>query len=140
MKYVSPIAFTCILTGCAPGYLVGPLPVVSDIGQSSTVIFVRPLRPTGVSVTVTITIDGVETVELGTGEHVTIPIAAGEHLVGVKGVVEITLGRIHKTRTIQAEPGRRYHFRIDHAMLDRVPETEGIELVAKTTALMPQPK
>src|SRR5713101_1093589 len=88
----------------------------------------------------TITIDGVETVELGTGEHVTIPIAAGEHLVGVKGVVEITLGRIHKTQAIQAEPGCTDHFRVEHGMIDRVPETEGRELVAKTTALTPQPK
>jgi len=123
-----------VLAGCAPGYVIGPLPVVSEPERAATVVFVRVLQFAAAGATLTITIDGVETYELGTGEHIVVRVPAGEHLVGVKGGWDLIVARIHPTHVLQAESGRTYYFRIDPvpAGINRTTEAEGRELVAKT--------
>ncbi len=123
-----------LLAGCAPGYPIGPLPVVPDPGRAATVIFVRPSHFAGAGATITLTIDGVETYELGTGEHVAVPVSAGERIVGLKTwSPNILFSRIYPTQTIQAEPSRTYYFRVEpDGRIDRATEAEGRELVAKT--------
>ena len=120
-----------LLAGCAPGYLIGPLPVVPDPGRAATVIFVRPSHFAGAGATITLTIDGVETYELGYWRTCrSVRLCGGAHRRWSPTVLFL---RIYPTQTIQAEPGRTYYFRVEAGgRIDRATEAEGRELVAKT--------
>ena len=122
-----------VTSGCAVGGQVGALPQVPDPARAATVVAIRPYGFEGSGATITITVDGAEIYELGPDEHVAIPVAAGEHMIGAKGWDPALLfTRIHPTETIQAESGRVYYFRVTLGRISRAPEAEGRELVSTT--------
>ena len=80
MRFLPSIVFASVLVaGCAPGYLIAKPPAVPDPAQAATVVIARRSHFVGAGATTTIRIDDVELYELGTGEHVSIAIAPGEH-------------------------------------------------------------
>lgn len=120
-----------LLAGCASGGLVGTLPAVPDPSRAASVVIVRPFSVFGSARAPTITVDGADTYDIGPGEHVVIPVAPGERIIGFKLWDLIT----HRaTVVIQAEPGRTYWF-ITHpgTLIAQITEHEGRELVTKTT-------
>jgi hypothetical protein len=124
------------LAGCATGSVV-QLPEVRDPARVATVVIVRPWAYVGGGSTQTITVDAVETHELGNDEHVVIAVDPGERLIGMKtwDPNVCCFVRIHPTQTIQAEAGRTYFFRITPGRIERATEADGRALVEKTTPL-----
>ena len=77
--------------------------VVSDPGRAATVMIARPFSVFGSARAPTITIDGLETYDLGPGEHVAMAVAPGERIVGMK-IWDFVTRRA--TVKIQTEAGR----------------------------------
>jgi len=82
---------TLLLGGCAHG-LIAPLPDVPE-GTGATVAIIyysewtaSTGRVEGGSAPVKVTVDGLETLGIGTGEYVMLPLPAGERVIGVIGV------------------------------------------------------
>jgi hypothetical protein len=131
-----------LLAGCAPGYLISRPPDVPDSARAAMVVIARPSHFVGAAATTTIRIDDIELYELGTGEHVAIAIAVGEHFVSLKTwdpAMPFPV-RIYPTETIQAEGGRTYYFRVTPGRISRASDAEGRELVADTKPVSNEPR
>jgi hypothetical protein len=86
-----------------------------------------------------IAVDGRDLFGLRSGEHVTFPVAPGEHLIAA----------IHPawmvSAVISAEPGERYYLEMRHSFLGdsrglyRLPEPLALEMMKDTTPLATKP-
>jgi hypothetical protein len=122
-----------LLTGCTSGSLVGALPAVPDPSLAANVVIVRPFSVFGSGRRPTITIDGIDTYDIGPGEHVAIPVAPGERFVGMRIWEFVT---IRGSVKINAEPGRTYYFVVSPGTtITEVSEAEGRALLADTKPL-----
>jgi hypothetical protein len=123
-----------VLTGCATGSVLEPLPAV-DAATAAQIVVVRPTNVwVGNGGTITVTLDGVAIYELGPGEHAAFAVAPGEHLVGRR---YWDFGTMIPTVVIQAESTRTYYFVINvdvnGIQISRVAEADGKAMIAKTT-------
>ena len=121
------------LTACAHGLINPPLAV--DPAKAAAVTVIRPGHFVGVAAGYVVAVDGRDLFGLRSGEHVTFPVAPGEHLVAV----------IHPAWTasaaISAEPGERYYLEMRYSFLGdsrglySVSEPLALEIMKDTTPL-----
>jgi hypothetical protein len=126
------VLMTCLLAGCVSSGPLGQLAPVPD-DRAARIVFARPINVITSGVTTAVKIDGRKLYGLDMGQHVAFAVAAGERILGVEtwdssGFFVVTW----PTAPLQAEAGRTYYYRILPGKLDRVTESEGLELVKQT--------
>jgi hypothetical protein len=120
-----------LFAGCASGGLIGAVPLVPDPTQAATVVVVRPYSILGSGRAPTITVDGLETYDLGPGEHVVMAVAPGDRILGIK-IWEVVTWRT--AVKIQAVAGHAYYFLMAWGpQFVEITENEGRAIMAKTT-------
>jgi hypothetical protein len=108
-------------------------------GSAATVTVIREWYFIGGGATNMITLDGEEIFGLASGEHVTFPVAAGAHVLGVRCFGGLWPAWAHDTAELAAETGKTYFYRIkysaDCATIRRVTEPMAIEGMKDTTPM-----
>ena len=127
-----------LLSGCAHGVL-GPLPPV-DPAQAAEIVVIRPSGFVGCGAPLPVTVDGRDAYGLACGEHVVLPVLAGERIIGVKHRTWFVTDE--NTTALSVAARGRYYLRLDvpglgGPVLNRITEETGRALVEKTTRLTP---
>lgn len=96
-----------VLTSCAHGR-VGPLPTISNPKDAGSLVIIRPSRLLVAASAFKVTVDGAEVGAVGNGEHLTIPVPAGERIIGV--VLTHQWFAREYIQALAVAPGATYHF------------------------------
>jgi hypothetical protein len=130
-----------LLAGCTTHGLIGALPTIPNPTDAAEIVVIREWRFIGGGANLEITLDGAPVYGISTGEHVSLRVAPGYHVVGVfpKGP-----WKNESTVNVQAAPQQRYYFRIETSnplapdfILQPVGAEVGQALMAKTTRISP---
>ena len=122
------------LGGCASGYPLLALPPPPDLTQSAEIVWIRPLGFVGAGVTSALRLDGVDIYELGPGEHLSVRVAPGEHVIGSSGCRYACLTPYRPTLTVQTQSGGHYYFEVSLTDLTPLSDSEGRDAQARTAA------
>jgi hypothetical protein len=128
------LVLALFLTSCATGYPLLSIPPPPDPTQSAEIVWIRPSGFVGAAATSTLRLDGRDIYELGPGEHLSVRVAPGEHVIGSTGCRYACLVPYRPTATVQAQPGGHYYFEVGLTDLTQLPEAEGRAAQARTDA------
>jgi hypothetical protein len=125
-----------LLGGCMTSGLTGALPVVEE-GNAAQIIVIRPSHMKAVGTAYPILIDGVKAYNLGSGEHVTIPVTAGRRILAIRCIAATTIND-DLTRAVTLTRGEPLYFTLEPAVwtcptLTPIPPAEATRLTQDTT-------
>ncbi len=127
-----------LLVGCAAHGRVGALPPLADSAAAAEIVVIREARFVGAALSFYVSLDGTPVFSLGNDQHVIIPVAPGQHLLGIAAG-----GWNGGTSLVQTVAQQRLYYRIHSAptttglRLEAVSAEVGQALMAKTTRLSP---
>jgi len=105
------IALVLILSGCAgPHGLLNPLPVVSSPENSAEVVIVRNNNFAGSAVNYKVTLDALEIMAIGIGEHTRFNVDSGNHAIGVICNGGWAPGDHVNEKSVYMQPGSVHYF------------------------------
>lgn len=109
MNLTKALWFSCalIVEGCATHGRIGALPTIADPKRTAEIVVIRDQRFLSAAGTITVGLDGVPVYGIDAGEHVILPVPAGEHVVAATESLAID-----QSMMLDAQPGRRHYVRL----------------------------